>query len=190
MVADRSEVLQIRVKPANSIRILRQTANSVNTAMTSVFPRPRMPASIAKNPNGSNDAPVIKLSWPNPPSPRNAFRPKTLAPKRLMKGTTATTRILRNPLNPCGLPHSGKSRYTPNTMQSANSVPKIMPTPSARAGPRLSNATAKPATGLDANILNACKASVEAALTLSAANAVGLGAAIDAPQLEQATELF
>jgi hypothetical protein len=64
-----------------------------------------------------------------------------------------------------------------------------MPTPSARACPKLSNATDKPATGLDANILKACKASLDAALTVSAANAVGLGGAVDTPQLEQATAL-
>ena len=82
-----------------------------------------------------------------------------------------------------------KSRYTPNKTQSANSAPKVMPTPRARASPKLSNATDKPPTGFDANILKACAASLDAALTLSAATVAGLGAATDALQLEQALAL-
>jgi len=174
MGAARSDVLQIRVKPANSIKIVRQNAKSVNTNRTSMFPRPRMPAKSATNPNGRSDAPAIKLSRPRNPSPRQNFRPIRFAPKRLAKGTNATTRILMNPVNPAGLPHSSRTRYTPNRTQSANAAPKAIPIPRARACPKLSKATDKPPNGLEANNLKACHASFDAALTLSAATTAGL----------------
>jgi hypothetical protein len=43
-----------------------QIAKNVNSAMTSMLPKPRTAATRATHAKGKDDAPAMKLSWPNP----------------------------------------------------------------------------------------------------------------------------